>query len=102
MGELDLLRPTRHGHPGGVAGEPQADRHAAGHRGGRDGERLVEPLQRLGAAGDLENERAWDRHGPQATIWRVHTFYIALLALTAVVVTWFAAFVVYRLVKTPR
>jgi hypothetical protein len=33
---------------------------------------------------------------------RVHTFYICLLALTAVVVTWFAAFVVYRLVKTPR
>ncbi|SDP45908.1 hypothetical protein SAMN04489867_2529 [Pedococcus dokdonensis] len=32
----------------------------------------------------------------------MHTFYIALLVLTAVVVTWFAAFVVYRLVKTPR
>jgi hypothetical protein len=32
----------------------------------------------------------------------VHTFYIALLALTAVVITWFAGFVVYRLVKTPR
>jgi len=32
----------------------------------------------------------------------VHTFYISLLVLTAVVVTWFAGFVVYRLVKTPR
>jgi hypothetical protein len=32
----------------------------------------------------------------------VHTFYITLLGLIAVVVTWFAAFVVYRLVKTPR
>jgi hypothetical protein len=32
----------------------------------------------------------------------VHTFYISLLALTAVVITWFAGFVVYRLVKTPR
>jgi hypothetical protein len=32
----------------------------------------------------------------------VHTFFLTLLVLTAVVVTWFAAFVVYRLVKTPR
>ncbi|NYG07136.1 hypothetical protein BJ986_001623 [Phycicoccus badiiscoriae] len=32
----------------------------------------------------------------------MHTFYICLLALTAVVITWFAGFVVYRLVKTPR
>jgi hypothetical protein len=32
----------------------------------------------------------------------VHTFYIALLILTALVVTWFAGYVVYRLVKTPR
>jgi hypothetical protein len=32
----------------------------------------------------------------------VHTFYIALLVLTALVVTWFAGYVVYRLVKTPR
>jgi hypothetical protein len=32
----------------------------------------------------------------------VHTFYISLLVLTAVVITWFAGFVVYRLVKTPR
>jgi hypothetical protein len=32
----------------------------------------------------------------------VHTFFIALLVATAVVVTWFAGFVVYRLVKTPR
>jgi hypothetical protein len=32
----------------------------------------------------------------------VETFYLCLLILTAVVVAWFAAFVVYRLVKTPR
>jgi hypothetical protein len=32
----------------------------------------------------------------------VHTFFLTLLALTAVIVTWFAGFVVYRLVKTPR
>jgi hypothetical protein len=32
----------------------------------------------------------------------VHTFFLTLLVLAAVVVTWFAAFVVYRLVKTPR
>jgi hypothetical protein len=32
----------------------------------------------------------------------VHTFFLTLLVLTAAVVTWFAAFVVYRLVKTPR
>ncbi len=32
----------------------------------------------------------------------MHTFFLTLLVLTAVVVTWFAAFVVYRLVKTPR
>jgi hypothetical protein len=32
----------------------------------------------------------------------VHTFFLSLLALTVVVVTWFAGFVVYRLVKTPR
>ena len=38
----------------------------------------------------------------QATICGVETFYLSLLVLTVVVVTWFAAFVVYRLVKTPR
>jgi hypothetical protein len=32
----------------------------------------------------------------------VHTIYLCLLVLTAVAVTWFAGFVVYRLVKTPR
>jgi hypothetical protein len=32
----------------------------------------------------------------------VHTFYIGLLVASAVVITWFAGFVVYRLVKTPR
>jgi len=32
----------------------------------------------------------------------VETFYLCLLVLMALVVTWFAAFVVYRLVKTPR
>jgi hypothetical protein len=32
----------------------------------------------------------------------VHTFFLSLLILTGVVVTWFAGFVVYRLVKTPR
>jgi hypothetical protein len=31
----------------------------------------------------------------------VETFYLSLLILTVVIVTWFAAFVVYRLVKTP-
>jgi hypothetical protein len=40
--------------------------------------------------------------GAQATIWQVHTFYIGLLVASAVVITWFAGFVVYRLVKTPR
>jgi hypothetical protein len=32
----------------------------------------------------------------------VHIFYIGLLVASAVVITWFAGFVVYRLVKTPR
>jgi hypothetical protein len=32
----------------------------------------------------------------------VHTFFLSLLVLTAITVTWFAGFVVYRLVKTPR
>jgi hypothetical protein len=32
----------------------------------------------------------------------VHTFFISLLVATAVTVSWFAGFVVYRLVKTPR
>jgi hypothetical protein len=32
----------------------------------------------------------------------VHTIYLVLLVLTALAVTWFAAFVVYRLVKTPN
>jgi hypothetical protein len=31
----------------------------------------------------------------------VETFFLILLGLTAVVITWFAAFVVYRLVRTP-
>ena len=39
---------------------------------------------------------------PQATIWPVETFYLSLLILTVLVVTWFAGFVVYRLVKTPN
>lgn len=39
---------------------------------------------------------------PQATIWHVHAFFLSLLGATVVVVTWFAGFVVYRLVKTPR
>jgi hypothetical protein len=32
----------------------------------------------------------------------VEGFYIALLCLAVVVVTWFAGFTVYRLVRTPR
>jgi hypothetical protein len=32
----------------------------------------------------------------------VETFYLCLLILTAVVVVWFTAYVVYRLVQTPR
>jgi hypothetical protein len=32
----------------------------------------------------------------------VEGFYISLLVLTVLVVTWFAGFVVYRLVRTPR
>lgn len=32
----------------------------------------------------------------------MHTFFLSLLVLTAITVTWFAGFVVYRLVKTPR
>jgi hypothetical protein len=32
----------------------------------------------------------------------VEAFYISLLVLTVIVVTWFAAYVVYRLVRTPR
>jgi hypothetical protein len=32
----------------------------------------------------------------------VEAFYLSLLILTVLVVTWFAAFVVYRLVRTPR
>jgi len=38
----------------------------------------------------------------QATICRVETFYLCLLIVMAVLVAWFAAFVLYRLVKTPR
>jgi hypothetical protein len=32
----------------------------------------------------------------------VEAFYLSLLILTVLVVTWFAAFVVYRLLRTPR
>jgi hypothetical protein len=32
----------------------------------------------------------------------VEAFFITLLSLTVVVVTWFAGFTVYRLVPTPR
>jgi hypothetical protein len=32
----------------------------------------------------------------------VEAFYISLLVLTVIVVTWFAGYVVYRLLKTPR
>jgi hypothetical protein len=32
----------------------------------------------------------------------VEAFYISLLILTVIVVTWFAAFVVYRLLRNPR
>jgi hypothetical protein len=32
----------------------------------------------------------------------VETFFLSLLILTVVVVTWFAGYVVYRLVRTPR
>jgi hypothetical protein len=32
----------------------------------------------------------------------VHSFYIGLLVASAVAITWFAGFVVYRLVKTPN
>jgi hypothetical protein len=32
----------------------------------------------------------------------VEAFYISLLILTVIVVTWFAGYVVYRLVKTPQ
>jgi len=32
----------------------------------------------------------------------VEAFYISLLILTVIVVTWFAGYVVYRLVKTPH
>jgi hypothetical protein len=32
----------------------------------------------------------------------VEAFYISLLILTVIVVTWFAGYVVYRLVKTPN
>ncbi len=42
------------------------------------------------------------RHGTQATITPVEGIYISLLVLTVLVVTWFAGFVVYRLVRTPR
>jgi hypothetical protein len=31
----------------------------------------------------------------------VETFFLSLLALTVIIVGWFAGFVVYRLVKTP-
>jgi len=32
----------------------------------------------------------------------VEAFYIALLIASALVITWFAVYVVYRLVRTPR
>lgn len=32
----------------------------------------------------------------------MEAFYISLLILTVIVVTWFAGYVVYRLVKTPN
>lgn len=38
----------------------------------------------------------------KATISPVEAFFISLLVLTVVVVTWFSAFVVYRLLRTPR
>ncbi|GAA2737756.1 hypothetical protein GCM10009867_26200 [Pedococcus aerophilus] len=119
MGELDPLGPPRDRHPGRVTGQPQADLDAARRRGGSHGQRLVEAFDRRGvrpgvgvaaggggvrgAAGGLDHEAGTrSGHGPQATIWCVHYFYIGLLVASAVVITWFAGFVVYRLVKTPR
>ena len=92
-----------HRQPRRFAGQPQADLDPAGHGGRGDGERLVEALGSLDAAGDLDDEAsALFGHGHRLRSGAVHTFFLTLLVLTAVVVTWFAGFVVYRLVKTPR
>ena len=56
----------------------------------------------LGPTGDLDDERRAGVSWATGYDLAVHTFYISLLVATAVVITWFAGFVVYRLVKTPR
>ena len=45
------------GHPRRVTGQPQADLGPGGERGRGDGQALVEALELLGAAGDLDDER---------------------------------------------
>ena len=78
----------------------QADLDPAGGRRGGHYEALVEAFEGLGAARDLDDETGGGcRHGTQATI-TTEAFYISLLVLTAVVITWFAGYVVYRLVRT--
>ena len=103
MGQVDRLGPSRNGHPRRLPCQPQAHLQAAGQGGGCDGEPLVEPLERLRTAGDLHDKTRWGfGHGTQATITVVEAFFITLLSLTVVVVTWFAGFTVYRLIRTPR
>lgn len=38
----------------------------------------------------------------QATICPVETFFITLLAISSLLIVWFAAYVVYRLVRSVR
>jgi hypothetical protein len=98
--ELNLLGTAGDRHPRRLTGQPHAHLHPGREGGRRDREGLVEPLQRLDTAGGLD-DKAVGSHAAQATICRVETFYLSLLVLTALVVAWFAAYVVYRLVKTP-
>ena len=89
--------------------------------GAGDHEALGHPVLALPAHAVAATVNAWDsRSGdstPQVSLMTrlrrsvamgggydrlVEAFYIALLIASALVITWFAVYVVYRLVRTPR
>ncbi len=114
--QRELRRPSGHGEPGRLAGEPQRDLGPGRHRRRGDRERLGAPLGVVGARGGLHHQpdprpaegrlarllrlALLPGHGPKARLapWS-RLFYTSLLVLVAVFITWFAGFVVYRLYK---
>ena len=107
--ELELLRVTGHGHPDGLAGEPDRDSRARADGCRGDREALVGALRVVGARGDLDHERTARRACGHArsvaatdTVGAVEAFYVSLLVLVGVFIAWFAGYVVYQLFRGQR